>query len=155
MLYDSQKIPGKDEAIAIEATEILTRQLVAAEVSEDSAYPVINNGDIVLMEESEKLTTEKYETLKGRIVAMTARNGSDSFSYLKRLGKELRDGRYICENIGTSGTSVCVAINESSARGNELWLDRLWRVQGFIRAASIEVRVCARNSSNVLGYSSH
>lgn len=137
VLYDSQKIPGKDEAIAIEATEILTRQLVAAEVSEDSAYPVINNGDIVLMEETEKLTPEKFETLRGRIIAMTARNGSESFSYLKRLGQELGDGRYICENIGTTGTSVCVALNESCARGNELWLDRLWRVHGFIRAASI------------------
>lgn len=136
VLYDSQNNPGKDEAIAIETSAILSRELVAAVVAEDSAYPVINSGDLVLLEETVQLTPEKLEALKGRIVALAGRSGSDSFGYLKRLGQELGGGRYICENIGSFGTTLCVAINESFAIGNEPWLDRLWRVHGFIRTAS-------------------
>ena len=136
VLYDSLKMPAKDEALAIETSAILSRELVAAEVAEDSAYPVINSGDLVLLEECVQLTPEKLETLNERIVAITVRDGSDSFSYLKRLGQDLDGGRYICESIGSIGTTLCVAINESTARGKEPWLERLWRVHGFIRMAS-------------------
>ena len=133
VLYDAQSIPGPDEAAAVDSTEILSRKLAAAHIVEDSAYPVIRNNDIVLMEEIEELSHTTVERLEGRIVALTARSGADSFGYLKRLGQNLGDGLRIYENIGLNGQAVCVAEHQSAATGNVPWLERLWRVHGFLR----------------------
>ncbi len=133
VLYDDQTAPGPDEAVAVDGSEILSRKLVAAHIVEDSAYPVIRNGDVVLMEEVEEMSHAVVESLEGRIVALTARNGADSFGYLKRLGHEVGDGLRIYENIGLNGKAVCVAERQSAATGEVPWLERLWRVHGFLR----------------------
>ena len=136
VLYDSQKIQGLDEAIAVDRSETLSRKLVGAKIVEYSAYPVIQNGDVVLLEEIEEVTSAKLNSLNGRIVALTARNGSDTFGYLKRLGQDLGGGRHIYENIGSNGKTICIPAHPSAARGNEPWLDKLWTVHGFFRYAS-------------------
>lgn len=133
VLYDTQTAPGPDEAVAVDATEILSRKLAAAHIVEDSAYPVIQNGDIVLMEEIEVLSRAMVENLAGRIVALTARSGADSFGYLKRLGQDVGEGIRIYENIGLNGQAVCIAERQSAATGDVPWLERLWRVHGFLR----------------------
>ncbi len=133
VLYDTQTIPGPDEAVAVESTDILSRKLAAAHIIEDSAYPVIQNGDIVLVEQIEDLSRTTLQTLEGRIVALTASSGADSFGYLKRLGQNLGDGLRIYENIGLNGQAVCVAERQSAAAGDVLCLERLWRVHGFLR----------------------
>ena len=133
VLYDTQSIPGPDEAVAIDSTGILSRKLAAAHIVEDSAYPVIRNGDTVLMEEIAALSHTTVESLEGRIVALTARSGADSFGYLKRLGQNLGDGLRIYENIGLNGQAVCIAERQSAATGDVPWLEQLWRVHGFLR----------------------
>ena len=133
VLYDAKRTPGPDEAVAVDSSEILSRKLVAARIVEDSAYPVIRNGDMVLMEEIEELSRATVENLDGRIVALTARSGSESFGYLKRMGREIGDGIRIYENIGLNGQAVCVAERQSAATDRLPLLDRLWRVHGFLR----------------------
>ena len=64
---------------------------------------MICNGDIVLMEEIKEMSQTVMENLEGRIVALTARNGGESFGYLKRLGQQVSDGVRIYENIGLNG----------------------------------------------------
>ena len=137
VLYDAQTIPSPDEAVAVKSSEILDRKLVAARIVEDSAYPVICNGDMVLMEEIEEMSQATMENLEGRIVALTARNGGESFGYLKRLGQRIGDGIRIYENIGLNGQAVCVADGESVATGKLPCLERLWRVHGFLRPIGI------------------
>ena len=133
VLYDAQTIPGPDEAVPVDSTEILSRKLAAAHIVEDSAYPVIRNGDTVLMEEIEELSRTTVQSLEGRIVALTARDGSDSYGYLKRLGPNLGDGLRIYENIGLNGQAVCVAERHAAATAATPLLERLWRVHGFLR----------------------
>ena len=133
VLYDAQGMTGPDEAVSVRSTEILTRKLVAARIVEDSAYPVIRNGDMVLMEEIVEMPHSTMRKLEGRIVAMTARSGGECFGYLKRLGQEVDHGIRIYENIGLNGQALCVAENESAATGRLPRLDRLWRVHGFLR----------------------
>ena len=133
VLYDAQTIPGPDEAVPVDSTEILSRKLAAAHIVEDSAYPVIRNGDIVLMEQVEELSRTTVQSLEGRIVALTVRSGADSFGFLKRLGQNLGDGLRIYENIGLNGQAVCVGERQSAATGAVLCLERLWRVHGFLR----------------------
>ena len=133
VLYDVRTIPGPDEAVPVDSTEILSRKLAAAHIVEDSAYPVIRNGDMVLIEEIEELSRTTVQSLEGRIVALTARSGADSFGYLKRLGSNLGDGLRIYENIGLNGQAVCVAERDSAATAATPLLERLWRVHGYLR----------------------
>ena len=133
VLYDAQKTLGSDEAVAVTTSEILNRDLVAARIVEDCAYPVICNGDIVLMEEIKEMSQTVMENLEGRIVALTARTGGESFGYLKRLGQQVADGVRIYENIGLNGQAVCVADGDLAVAGRLPCLERLWRVHGFLR----------------------
>ena len=133
VLYDAQTIPGPDEAVPVDSTEILSRRLASAHIVEDSAYPVIRNGDMVLMEEIEELSRTTVQSLEGQIVALTARSGADSFGYLKRLGPSLGDGLRIYENIGLNGQALCVAERHAAATAATPLLERLWRVHGFLR----------------------
>ena len=133
VLYDAQTIESQDEAAAVDSTEILSRKLGVARIVEDSAYPVISNGDMVFVEEIQDLSRVTIDKLEGRIVAVTARSSGESFGYLKRLGKEIDNGIRIYENIGLNGQAVCIAERESLAFGRLPRLERLWRVHGFLR----------------------
>lgn len=132
VLYDSQNPFAQGEAVAVEASDILSKRLVTAKVAEDSAYPVVRNGDTVLLESVDDLSPTKLAALEGRIVAATARTGGESFGYLKRLGQEFTPGVRIFENIGSNGQAVCISVSSDDARC-ELTLERLWRVHGVIR----------------------
>lgn len=132
ILYDAQKPAGQDEAIAVPSSDILSRTLAVAHIVEDSAYPVVRDGDIVIVEAITDMSAATVNKLEGRIVALTARNGSESFGYLKRLGQEIREGTRIYENIGLNGQAVCISVGSAKAAG--LVLERLWRVHGVLRA---------------------
>ncbi|TSD85712.1 S24 family peptidase [Mycobacterium sp. KBS0706] len=133
ILYDAQDPPGRDEAVAVETTDILSRKLVAAHIVEDSAYPVIRNGDVVLIETSDDLSPAKLAALEGRIVAITARSNGESFGYLKRLGQSISDNIRVFENIGLNGHAIGVSLNPSATRPGIPLLERLWRVHGVLR----------------------
>ena len=130
ILYDAQKPGGNDEAAAVPSSDFLSRTLEAANIVEDSAYPVVRDGDTVILEAITELSDTVMSKLVGRIVALTARNGSESFGYLKRLGQEIRPGTRIYENIGLNGQAVCVSTKSETASG--LALERLWRVHGVL-----------------------
>lgn len=137
IMYDALSPSGQDEAVLVNDTNILSRQLVAAHVVDDSAHPVIRDGDMVLMEAIEDLTSSQLATLEGRIVAVAGTNGGESFGYLKRLGEEVGEGVRVFENIGLNGRAVAIALNPRAARQapDLLTLERLWRVHGVLRTA--------------------
>ncbi|WP_342640473.1 ATP-binding protein [Rhodoligotrophos ferricapiens] len=136
VLYDAQNLPGRDEAVAARASDILSRKLAVASIVEDSAYPVIRNGDTVLLEAVDDLTPAKLTALEGRIVAVTARSGGESYGYLKRLGQRIETGARIFENIGLNGQAVCISLGSAVHSADNLTLERLWRVHGVLRSGS-------------------
>lgn len=135
VLYDLQKPVGQDEAVAVFTSEILSRKLAVAHIVEDSAYPVVRDGDMVIVEAISDLSDATMNKLEGRIVALTARSGSESFGYLKRVGQDIGEGTRIYENIGLNGQAVCASVSPSST--SRLVLERLWRVHGVLRSYKI------------------
>ena len=133
VLYEQERFTGNEEAIAIQGTRLLERELVAAQVMDDSAYPVIRNGDFVLMEAVANLDEEEIDRLEDRIVVALAGNGSDSFAYLKRLGGQTTTDIRILENVGWKGSALTVASGERAASSGIPPLQMLWRVHGTLR----------------------
>ena len=133
VLYDQERFAGKEEAIPIQGSRLLERHLVAARVMDDSAYPVIRSGDLVLMEAVANLEAEEIERLEDRIVVALTGNGSESFAYLKRLGEQKATGFRILENVGWKGSALVVATSEGAAFSGIPPLQMLWRVHGTLR----------------------
>ena len=77
VLYDQGSFSGKEEAIAIEGSRLLERDLVAARVTDDSAYPVIRSGDLVLMEAVANLGADELGRLEDRIVVAVTGSGTE------------------------------------------------------------------------------
>ena len=88
-LYDQQSFSGSEEACPIIASKIMDRNFVAARVTDDSAYPIIRSGDIVLLEAVRSTSADEITRLEDRIVVATTGGTTDSFAYLKRLGERL------------------------------------------------------------------
>ena len=124
---------GKEEAIAIQGSRLLDRDLVAARVMDDSAYPVIRNGDLVLMEAVANVDSDESDRLEDRIVVALAGNGGDSFAYLKRLGGQPATGIRILENVGWKGSALTVATGVHTTSSSIPPLQSLWRVHGTLR----------------------
>ena len=135
VLYDEAPIPNsRNEAILVDHSAIISRQLLAAHVIDDSAHPVIRDGDIVLMEAVHDLTRDAIGTLEGWIVAVEAAGDSGNFGFLKRMGSEVSPSLRIFESIGLIGNSLCIATGSGPAYA-ALRLQKLWRVQGVLRPA--------------------
>ncbi len=136
VLYDVAPRPGgRDEAIPVDRSDILSRRLQAARVVDDSAHPVIRDGDVVLMERVDGLRREQITLLEGWIVAVAAAGAGGSFGFLKRMGQEVAPGLRIFENIGLNGSSVCIGMSDDT-KNAELQAGALWRVQGVLRLAA-------------------
>lgn len=133
VLYDQGSFEGKEEACLIDSSRILDSKLVAARVTDDSAYPVIRNGDIVLLEEVNSLSADDIARLEDRIVVATTGGTADSFAYLKRLGGEVSPGVRILENVGMKGNALAISLSEGFAAGDIPVLQALWRVHGALR----------------------
>ena len=136
ILYEQVSVLGQEEACLVDSSPIWERGLIAARIVDDSAYPIIREDDLVLLERMEDVTTEVLERLEDRIVAVVALSGSESFGFLKRMGAALQPGVRILEKIGLMGSSVCVRVGagEEGQDSGTLMLDRLWRVHGVIRS---------------------
>ena len=135
VLYDQGSFGGKEEACSIDTCKILDRNLVAARVTDDSAYPVIRNGDIVLLEAVKSLSTDEVTRLEDRIVVVTTGGTTDSFAYLKRLGGEVSPGVRILENVGMKGRALAISTNTEVAADDIPVLQALWRVHGTLKFA--------------------
>lgn len=133
VLYDQEAFGGKEEACLIDASKILAKNLVAARVTDDSAYPVIRSGDIVLLEAVQNITPEEIRCLEDRIVAVTADDCGETFAYLKRLGKEVAPDLRILENVGLKGSALAVLTSGDGGRENIPILQALWRAHGTLR----------------------
>jgi SOS-response transcriptional repressor LexA len=138
ILYDRVDADGREEAAAVNHSAILDRLRHAARVVDDSAHPIIRDGDVVLIEPVRGLAHADVGALEGRIVAAVATNTGDNFGFLKRVGQEVEPGVRIFENIGLNGSSLLLATSAASKRpGSEMMtLERLWRVHGVLRFAS-------------------
>ena len=136
VLYDAVSRDGQGDAVAIEASPALLRATVAARVIDDSAFPIIRNGDTVLLEEISDLLPGSLSALEGRIVAALGTDSGESFGYLKRLGQEPGPGLRLLENIGLTGSAVCMwTSSDGAASPGHLSLEKLWRVHGILRTA--------------------
>jgi hypothetical protein len=133
VLYDQESFAGKEEACTIDASKILDRNLVTARVTDDSAYPVIRSGDIVLLEALRNLSADEIGRLEDRIVVATTGGTTDNFAYLKRLGGEVSPGVRILENVGIKGSAVAISEGTESGSGGIPVLQALWRVHGTLR----------------------
>ena len=113
-------------------TALLGRLREAARVIDNSAYPIIRSGDVVMIEGVEGVA---LDVLEGRIVAVLAASAAERFGFLKRMGQEVEPGLRILENIGLEGRSVCIATDADSQRSGpeSLTLERLWRVHVVLR----------------------
>ncbi|WP_375567597.1 AAA family ATPase [Oceaniradius stylonematis] len=135
VLYEQETFGGKEEACPIDASKILDRNLVTARVTDDSAYPVIRSGDIVLLEAVKSLSADEIARLEDRIVVATTGGTSDSFAYLKRLGGEVSPGMRILENVGMKGSALAISMSSEFTSGDIPTLQALWRVHGTLRIA--------------------
>jgi SOS-response transcriptional repressor LexA len=133
VFYEEERFDGKEEACAVATCKLLDRNLVAVRVSEDSAYPVIRNGDIALLEAVENLDDNEIAHLEDGIVVAVMGSEGDSFAYLKRLGSEVSPGIRIFENVGMKGNALAVATNAQASAPNIQKLQKLWRVHGTFR----------------------
>lgn len=133
VLYDQESFGGKEEACPIDACKILDRNLVAARVTDDSAYPVIRSGEIVLIEAVNTMTAGEIARLEDRIVVAVTGGSGERFAYLKRLGGEVAPGLHILENVGMKGSALAIATSADTARGNVQVLQMLWRVHGVLK----------------------
>ena len=136
ILYEQVSAPGQDEACLVDSSPIWERALDAARIVDDSAYPVIRENDLVLLERIEAVTAEALDRLEDRIVAVVASSGGELFGFLKRMGAAIQPGVRLMEKIGLTGSSVCVAVgtDEESLGSDIFMLERLWRVHGVIRS---------------------
>ena len=133
VLYDQMTFGGRDEVAAVENCQLLGRDLVAARVTDDSAYPIIRSGDLVLMEAVRNPDAAEIGRLEDRIVVAVTNDGSEGFAYLKRLGREVARGIRILENVGLKGSALAVATSAESSSSDIQPLHRLWRVHGTLR----------------------
>jgi len=108
VLYDQESFAGKDEVVATHGSSLLERDLAAARVTDDSAYPVIRSGDLVLMESVANPDADALARLEDRIVVAVTESGSETFGYLKRLGAQTAPGIRILENVGWMSYSPIV-----------------------------------------------
>jgi hypothetical protein len=135
VLYDSAPRSGSGEAQAVTECAVLGRPLLAARIVDDSGYPVIRSGDLVLLESVPLPDDAVLDQMKGDVVAFVASYGGERFSYLKRIGLSIKGGLRIFENVGTFGDSVAASClcGEGNAGGG-LEIQRMWKVHGVIRA---------------------
>ena len=134
VVYEERGFAGRDEAVEVEGSKLLTRSLVAASVADDSAFPVIRDGDLVLMEPVARVDGAELARLDDSLVVATVGTGSEEFAYLKRLGGIAAPGVRILENAGLKGSAVSIAINDEGLSSGVMALKMLWRVHGTIRS---------------------
>ena len=133
VLYEQERFDGIEEATEVQNSKLLQRNLVAARVTDDSAHPIIRNGDFVLMEASDNLDANQIALLEDMPVVAVLGSGSERFAFLKRLGALAAPGVRILENIGLKGNALSVAISDEAVSSDVPPLQMLWRVHGTLR----------------------
>ena len=133
VLYEQERFEGGEEATEVPNSRLLQRNLVAARVTDDSAHPIIRNGDFVLMEAVDNLDENQIALLEDTLVVTVLGSGSDRFAFLKRLGALAAPGVRILENIGLKGNALSVALSDEAMSSNVPPLQMLWRVHGTLR----------------------
>ena len=133
VLYEQERFEGAEEATEVPNSRLLQRNLVAARVTDDSAHPIIRNGDFVLMEAVDNLDENQIAQLEDTLVVAVLGSGSDRFAFLKRLGALAAPGVRILENIGLKGNALSVALSDEAMSSNVPPLQMLWRVHGTLR----------------------
>ncbi|ENJ5501630.1 AAA family ATPase [Pseudomonas aeruginosa] len=135
VLYDSVSRAGGQEARSVESCSVLDRQLLAARIIEDSGYPVVRSGDLVLLEQMDLPSGATLDRMKGDMVAFVASQRGEQFAYLKRVGSSIQGSSLrIFENVGTFGDSLAVSCSGGdSSAADHLEMQSMWRVHGVIR----------------------
>jgi|GEM_PF-1487049 len=138
IFYDSAPCAGSNEACLVESCVVLDKARIAARIIEDSGYPVVRNGDLVLLEKIQTPTGAMLNRMKGHMVAFVASRHGEQYAYLKRIGSSIQGNLRLFENVGTFGDSLAVFCSEEGHDGNAgdvLTLQSMWCVHGVIRAA--------------------
>ena len=66
VVYEEASFAGRDEVVEVEGSKLFARPLVAARVADDSAFPVIRAGDLVLIEPVERLDAAEVTRPRGQ-----------------------------------------------------------------------------------------
>lgn len=137
VLYEAVSHSGNHEAAPIENAALLNGSLVAAQIVDDSGYPVVRNGDLAILERISALSSDMLDHMKDEMVAVVVLHQGEAFAYLKRVGLSLNKELRILDNIGTFGSSMVVACNEtgSSALADVPTLHDIWKIKGVLRVS--------------------
>ncbi len=138
VLYESVSGFAAGEAYPIDQCSVLSKPLVAARIVDDSGYPVIRSGDLVLMEEMQIPTETEFDRMRKEMLAFVASQQGENYAYLKRIGSSF-SGIRIFENVGTFGDSIAVACSTArtdESAGNMLKMQKMWCIHGVIRSTS-------------------
>ena len=133
VVYEERAFEGRDEVVELDGDGLLSPPLVAARVADDSAFPVIRAGDLVLMAPVDRIDAAELTHLEESLVVAIAGTGSEVFAYLKRLGGIAAPGVRILGNAGLKGSAVSVAVSDEGLSSGAMPLQMLWRVHGTIR----------------------
>ncbi|MDS0793277.1 ATP-binding protein [Burkholderia pseudomultivorans] len=137
ILYENAPRAGAGEAQSVDQCSVLDKPLVAARITEDSGYPVVRNGDLVLMEHIPIPDSPALDRMKGDMVTFVASCRGEQFAYLKRVGPAIQGNLRIFENVGTFGDSLAVSCHGTDeVLHSGLEMQRMWRVHGVIRTKS-------------------
>lgn len=135
VLYDKLGRCGDDEGSPVSTCRLLERNLLVARIIDDSAYPVVRNGDFVLLENISALNLRGLKGMYGEMVAILASQHGESYAYLKRVGDVIGDALMIFNNIGSTGNALPILVSEPTAivTSELLKLEKIWQVHGVIR----------------------
>jgi hypothetical protein len=131
VIYGSMTLEGSSEAVLLEHSPFSGRTFYAARVADESAYPSIRSGDIVLLD-SRLDDYGKVGALQGSLVAVVAEGEAGYFGYLKRLDREIAPGLHLLISVGLGGSPVCVSSPAARHEGHPE-LRGIWRVRGHLR----------------------
>lgn len=137
VLYDEQRHFGSDEGCAVDGCALLSGQLYAARVIDDSAYPVVRRGDVVLLAYEDIRSKRDIVYLRGHMVAFVATHGGERLAYLKRVSAEFAGTTGVFQNVGVTGTAMIVraGADDRETDASVCQVDQLWRAVGVLRLA--------------------
>ena len=116
VLFDAyEKIYGSGEAVLVDKSISLQSAKAIVKVSGDSASPVANDGQKVLISPLEDMSL--LGKMKGQIVGVAT---SDNEAYLKRVGPLTANGQLILEKIGLNGETVVVSLESEDGMGTKV-----------------------------------
>ncbi len=132
VLYDNIGTAGSGEASPVQSSPMMLRVKCAARIVGDSAYPIAQDGQYVLLEPRNGLTSIEADIVAIRTQADAV--SDTGYGYLKRIGKSIPSLPHVhyLENVGLSGEGLFVQMPSANPTASVEIIDQAWTVLGVI-----------------------